>query len=72
MLVRQVHLDAGKRHLVGDGKDYGFHQLLDLLVQAADVAVVLRRLLVHLHRLHARIVLRWERIQDQIRILQCI
>ena len=48
------------------GQDDGFHQLLDLLVQTTDVRVLLCGPGVHLHRLHPRVVLGGELLQDEV------
>mmetsp|Transcript_31688 Transcript_31688/g.75269 ORF Transcript_31688/g.75269 Transcript_31688/m.75269 type:complete len:334 (+) Transcript_31688:294-1295(+) len=55
--------------LVRDGEDDRLHELLDLLVQPANVRVVLRWLLVHLHGLHPGVVLRRERVEDEVAVL---
>ena len=44
-------------------------ELLDLLVQAADIRVILGGLLVNLHGLDAAVVLRGEHVEDEIRVL---
>ena len=51
------------------GHDDGLYELLDLLVEAANVVVRLCRLLVDLHRLDARVVLGGEGIEDEVRVL---
>ena len=55
--------------LVGHGQHHRLHQLLDLLVQAADVAVLLGRPGVHLHGLHPAVVLRGQGVQDEVTVL---
>ena len=54
--------------LVSHRKHDGLDELADLLVQASDVRVVFRRLLVHLHDLHPRVILRWEGVQHQVAV----
>mmetsp|Transcript_121017 Transcript_121017/g.387456 ORF Transcript_121017/g.387456 Transcript_121017/m.387456 type:complete len:206 (+) Transcript_121017:867-1484(+) len=54
---------------MGHRQDDGLHQLLNLLVQTTDVAVLIRGALINLHRLHARVVLSRELVQHQVRIL---
>ena len=51
-------------YLVCDWQHNGLYKLLYLLVKTADVTVVLRGLLIHLHGLHARVVLGWQCVQD--------
>ena len=51
------------------GPDDGLYQLLDLLVQAADVGVLLGGLFVHLHRLDSAVVLGGQGVEDQVRVL---
>ena len=58
--------------LVCDREHYGFNQLLYLLIEASDVAVVLCGLLIHLHGLHPGVILCWQGIQDQVGILQTV
>mmetsp|Transcript_7696 Transcript_7696/g.26505 ORF Transcript_7696/g.26505 Transcript_7696/m.26505 type:complete len:458 (+) Transcript_7696:35-1408(+) len=55
--------------LVRHGQHDGLHQLPDLLVQASDVRVVLRGLLVHLHHLDPRVVLGRQGVQHQVAVL---
>jgi hypothetical protein len=45
------------------------HELLDLLVEPANVRVRLRGALVDLHRLHAAVELGGERVEDEVRVL---
>lgn len=54
---------------VRHGQNDCLNELLNLLVQAADVAVRFRRTLIHLHRLDARVKLGGQRLQDEVRIL---
>ena len=65
----RMHAEVLEAVLVRHGEDDRFDELLDLLVEAADVAVLLRRSLVHLHRLDARVVLDRQLLQYQIRVL---
>ena len=51
------------------GQHDGLHQLLDLLLKSSNIAVVLRWLLVNLHRLHTRIILGRQRVQDEVGVL---
>ena len=44
----------------------GARQLLDLLLQAANVTVVLSGFLVHLHRFHSAVVLGRQHVQDEV------
>mmetsp|Transcript_6297 Transcript_6297/g.18868 ORF Transcript_6297/g.18868 Transcript_6297/m.18868 type:complete len:332 (+) Transcript_6297:939-1934(+) len=55
--------------LVRHGQHDGLDQLLNLLIQPADVGVVLGGLLIHLHRLYTAIVLGGKRVKDEVRIL---
>ena len=48
----------------------GLHQLLYLLIEAANVAVVLCRLLIHLHGLDSGVILCWQRVQNEVGVLQ--
>lgn len=43
--------------------------LLDLLVQAANIAILLRRPLIHLHGFHSAVVLGRQLLEDKIRVL---
>mmetsp|Transcript_9208 Transcript_9208/g.35846 ORF Transcript_9208/g.35846 Transcript_9208/m.35846 type:complete len:340 (-) Transcript_9208:62-1081(-) len=54
---------------VGHGQDHRLGELLDLLVEAANVGVILCGLLVNLHGLDAAVVLRGEHVEDEIRVL---
>ena len=38
------------------GDSHGLDELFDLLVQSTDISVRISRLLIHLHRLHSRVV----------------
>lgn len=51
-----------------DRQDNSLNQLLDLFVQTTNVAVLFRGPLVDLHGLYSRIILCWERLQNQVRI----
>merc|ERR1740136_495333 len=50
--------------LVRHGQHDRLHQLLDLVVAPAHVVELICRLLVHLHRLDARVVLVGQRLED--------
>lgn len=49
--------------------DNSLNQLLNLFVQASDVRVLFRGLLVNLHCLHSAVVLRGQGIKNKVRIL---
>lgn len=51
------------------GKYDRLNKLFNLLVQPADIVVILGRLLVHFHRLYATIILCREHVEDQVRVL---
>ena len=46
------------------------HQLLYLLIEATNVTVVLCRLLIHLHGLDSGVILCWQRVQNEVGVLQ--
>ena len=46
----------------------GFHQLLNLLVQASNIRVLLCWLLIHFHGLHSAVILGRQCIEDEIGI----
>lgn len=64
-------LDANLLEALGllHGPHDGLDELLNLLVQPTDVAVLLSRLLVNLHGLDSAIVLCRESVEDQVRVL---
>ncbi|MPC22113.1 hypothetical protein E2C01_015121 [Portunus trituberculatus] len=51
------------------GEHHCLNQLLNLLIQSSNVAVLLCGSLVHLHGLHPRVVLSWQCLQDQVGVL---
>ena len=54
---------------VGHREDHRLGELLDLLVEAADVGVILGGLLVNLHRLDAAVVLGGQHVEDEVGVL---
>ena len=74
---RSVEQDAlGRMHaqifeavLVGHGQHDSLDELFDLLVEAADVAVLFRGTLVHFHGFNARVVLDGQLLKYEIRVL---
>lgn len=64
-------LDANLLEALGllHGPDDSLDQLLNLLVQTANVGVLFGRLLVHLHGLDSAVVFGGEGIEDQVRVL---
>mmetsp|Transcript_7861 Transcript_7861/g.23192 ORF Transcript_7861/g.23192 Transcript_7861/m.23192 type:complete len:227 (+) Transcript_7861:699-1379(+) len=60
-----------KHVLVRHGEHHRLDQLLDLLVRPSNVAVILRRPLIHLHSFHTRVKLSRKFLQNEIRILVC-
>ena len=55
--------------LVRHGEHHNLHQLLDLLVQSTNVAVLLSGPGVHLYGLHPAVILGWQGVQDQVAVL---
>jgi len=61
--------EVGESLLVCHRQHDRLDELLDLVLEAADVVKLLRRLLVHLHRLDARVKLGRQRLEDEVRVL---
>lgn len=51
------------------GPNNGLDKLFDLLVETADVSVLLCRLLVHLHSLDSAVVFGWQGVEDEVGVL---
>lgn len=64
-------LDTQRLELLGllHGQDDSLDELLDLFVQPSNVGVRVCRLLIDLHRLDSRVILRWQSIENEVRIL---
>ena len=62
--LRRADPQLGEELRTRQRKHHGFLELLDLLVQAADVGVVVGGLLFEEHRLHALVVLRGEQLVE--------
>ena len=71
VLLVKNQLSAGQHaHRMCHREHNCLHQLLYLLVEATNVTVVLCGLLIHLHGLDSGVILCWQRVQDEVRVLQ--
>jgi hypothetical protein len=64
--LRRLDANLLKAFSLLHGPDDSLYQLFNLLVQASDIGVLLRRLLVDLHGLHAAVILGGQRVQDKV------
>mmetsp|Transcript_32480 Transcript_32480/g.67007 ORF Transcript_32480/g.67007 Transcript_32480/m.67007 type:complete len:228 (-) Transcript_32480:540-1223(-) len=67
--LRGLDADVFEALLVGHGQDDCLLQLLNLLLQTANVAVLVCGALINLHRFHAGVVLWRQLVQDQVGVL---
>ena len=67
--LRRLDADVVEALLVRHRQHDRLDELLDLVVEAADVVELLGRLLVDLHRLDARVELLGELLEDEVRVL---
>mmetsp|Transcript_7187 Transcript_7187/g.15374 ORF Transcript_7187/g.15374 Transcript_7187/m.15374 type:complete len:342 (-) Transcript_7187:476-1501(-) len=66
---RWLNADILEAFRMRHGQNNGFNQLLDLLIKPSNVTIVFRGLFINFHCFHARVILRRQRLEYQVRIL---
>ena len=63
---RRLDTDLGEALGFLHRPDNSFNEFFNLLIQPTNIRILLRRLLIHLHRLNPRIIFRRKSVEDEI------